>query len=67
MVPDQSPHLRLILDGNSTTTVWSPEDNLHGHLELSSKEEVHILGITIYFEGENQAASIIPSWSLMVV
>ena len=63
MDPDQAPRLRLILDHTTknpdaitTTTVWNPEDELHGHLELSSTDDLRIDGITIYFEGEIQAA-----------
>ena len=52
MVADQSPQVHLILDENSTATVWGPEDNLRGRLGLSGEEEIRIDGITIYFEGE---------------
>ncbi|PVH68960.1 hypothetical protein DL98DRAFT_578574 [Cadophora sp. DSE1049] len=31
--------------------VWNPEDELHGHLELSSAEDIRIDSTTIYFEG----------------
>ncbi|KAF2802901.1 uncharacterized protein BDZ99DRAFT_482461 [Mytilinidion resinicola] len=58
MDPDPTPRLRLILDHTTknpdaatTATVWNPEDELHGHLELSSTEDLGIDGITIYFEG----------------
>lgn len=68
MDPDPTPRLRLILDHTTknpnaatTATVWNPEDELHGHLELSSTEDLGIDGITIYFEGEMQAA-IETSW-----
>lgn len=68
MDPDLTPRLRLILDHTTknpdaatTATVWNPKDELHGHLELSSTEDLGIHGITIYFEGEMQAAIEI-SW-----
>lgn len=59
MDPGQArcPRLRLILDhtiknADTTTTIWNPEDELYGHLELSSAEDLRINGITIYFEGK---------------
>jgi hypothetical protein len=59
---DQAPCLRLVLDHTAknpdaltTATVWNPEDELHGHLELSSTDDLRIDGITIYFEGDIQA------------
>ena len=62
MDPDQAPRMRLILDHTTknpdaptTATVWNPEDELHGHLELSSTDDLRIDGITIYFEGDIQA------------
>jgi hypothetical protein len=62
MDPDQAPRLRLVLDHTTknpdaliTATVWNPEDELHGHLELSSTDNLRIDGITIYFEGDIQA------------
>jgi len=65
MAADQAPHLRLILDqraknpnGPTTATVWNPEDDLHGHLELSSTDDLLIDRITIYFEGEAQTTAI---------
>jgi len=64
MDPGQAPRprLRLILDhtindAESTPTVWNPEDELYGHLELSSVEDLRINDITIYFEGELQTAN----------
>lgn len=75
MDPDPTPRLHLILDHTTknpnsatTATVWNPEDELHGHLELSSKEDLGIDAITIYFEGEVQTAietSWIPTKSLL--
>jgi hypothetical protein len=64
MDPGQAPRprLRLILDHTTknldaatTATVWNPEDELHGHLELSSAEDLRIDSFAIYFEGEIQA------------
>lgn len=62
-----SPRLRLILDHTTknpdarhTATVWNPDDELHGHLELSSPEDYRIDGITIYFEGEIWSSIEIP-------
>lgn len=66
MDPDQSPRLRLVLDYTTknpdatTATVWNPEDELHGHLELSSMDDLRMDGITIYFEGDIQATIEIP-------
>jgi hypothetical protein len=66
MNPGQAPRprLRLILDHKAkppnaatTATVWNPEDELHGHLELSYAEDIRIDGITIYFEGERDPDS----------
>ena len=63
--PGQAPRplLRLVLDHTTknpdaatTATVWNPEDEQHGHLELSSVEDLRIDGITIHFEGEIQGA-----------
>ena len=65
MDPGQAPRPRLHLildhttknpDAATTATVWNPEDELHGHVDLSSAEDLRIDGITIYFEGEIQAA-----------
>ncbi|CZT42392.1 uncharacterized protein RSE6_02266 [Rhynchosporium secalis] len=53
-----SPRLRLIVrqttkicDSTMRAIVWNPEDELHGHLELSSAEDIRIVNTTIYFEG----------------
>lgn len=63
MDPSQasSPHLRLVLDQDTKSCdstmraiVWKPEDELHGHLEMLSTEDVRINRTTIYFEGERQ-------------
>lgn len=60
MVSHEAPHFRLILDDTNKNhdaedlaTVWNPEDELHGYVELSSKEDHSINRITIYFEGES--------------
>jgi len=59
MDPGQAPHprLRLILDhatknadAATTATAWNPEDELYGHLELSSAEDLQIDSITIYLK-----------------
>jgi hypothetical protein len=56
----QVPYLSLILDHESwnsdsqdTPTIWNPEENLYGHLELATVagEDVDVQKITIYFEG----------------
>lgn len=59
MDPYQSPRIRLVLDQsgpnpdvNATLVAWKPEDELHGHLEVSSSEDIDIDGVTVYFEGE---------------
>jgi len=63
MGPGQAPppRLRVILDHRTknidtptSATVWNPEDELHGHLELSSTESLRIDEIAIYFEGRIQ-------------
>ena len=52
------PHLRLILDyatknpdSRNSITVWNPEDDLCGHLELLNARDVAIEKVTIHFEG----------------
>jgi hypothetical protein len=66
MDPGQAPppRLRVILDHRmkspdtpTSATAWNPEDELHGHLELSSTEDLHIDEIAIYFEGGIQRQS----------
>jgi len=59
MYSDQDPNVRFILDQTNRNanaemkiTVWNPEEDLCGHLELSSTNNFNVLGITIYFEGE---------------
>jgi len=62
MDSDEVPHLSLVvyhpaMDSNpeGMLTVWNPEDDLFGHLELSSTKDLSIHRITVYFEGERGA------------
>ena len=57
----EEPQIRLVIDQRpknsdapSTTHVWNPGETLRGHLELSSKGDIDISDVSIYFEGMRQ-------------
>lgn len=59
MNSDEVLHIRLVLypaakdpDIENMPIVWNPDDDIFGHLELFSTEDLSIHQITIYFEGE---------------
>lgn len=67
MASGEIPYLDLVLDhtvkhpdAEITATVWNPADNLYGHLEISSKQDITIERITIYFEGWTPPTKVIP-------